>query len=185
MQRPDSIYDIRVRDYCGRPMKMEEYRGKVLLIVNVASRCGLAHKAYTALASLLSTYHKKGLRILLFPCKQFMNQEYASISEVKKFAEQYDDRFDLMEMVDVSGQSIHPLYKYLTDNLTGWLTNSIKWNFTVFLVGRNGELVQRYGPTEALKHDDAQILACIGSVPDEVSMPAGRVVPELEESSEL
>lgn len=161
MSEPSNIYDICVRDYTGKVRHLSEYKGKVLLIVNVASTCGFAKRAYTELTALLTTYHKDGLRILLFPCKQFMNQEFTEMKKIKDFVDEYDDRFDLMDMIDVRGSTVHPLYKYLIKNLKGWLTNSIKWNFTTFLIGRNGELARRYGPTESIDPMDSDIVKCM------------------------
>lgn len=175
MSEAKSIYDISVLDYQHVRHSLAEFRGKVLLIVNVASFCGLAKKSYEELCSLCVKYHRRGLRILLFPCRQFMSQEYSDIMKVKEFTDQYNDKFILMDMVDVKGKNMHPLYKYLVENLQGWLTNSIKWNFTYFLIGRDGELARRYGPTERLKEDDPDLLRCIGTVEDEKEEPCDRV----------
>lgn len=158
----NSIYDIEVTDIEKNTYKLERYRGNVMLIVNVASGCGLAEKSYRELSDLLIKFHTRGLRILLFPCRQFLNQEYEDLEQVREFSRQYHDEFVLMDAVNVKGTNIHPLFRYLTDNLKGFLFNGIKWNFTYFLVGRNGELVKRYGPTESITDTDASFLKCIG-----------------------
>ncbi|ELA42299.1 uncharacterized protein VICG_00699 [Vittaforma corneae ATCC 50505] len=162
------LYDIEVTDINKRAFKLAELKGKVIIIVNVASKCGLAEKSYQELASLLAKYHSKGLRILLFPCRQFLNQEYEQMEKVRSFANKFSENFMLMDEIDVKGPSIHPLFKFLTENLKGFLTNNIKWNFTYFLIGRNGELVRRYGPTERLPDADKDLVRCIGDVEDEV-----------------
>ncbi|KAI5169823.1 hypothetical protein PAEPH01_1028 [Pancytospora epiphaga] len=168
MPTPETVYDITVTDYLKNRYKLLKYKGKVLLIVNVASGCGLARQAYANLCDLLVKYQRKGLCIMLFPCKQFLSQEFSDIQKVKEFVDKYNDNFILMDMVDVKGENMHPLFKLLCDNLKGWLTNSIKWNFTTFLIGRNGELVKRYGPTERIKASDPDLLKCIGNAKDEV-----------------
>lgn len=160
------IYDIKVTDLSGRQFKLEELKGNVVLIVNVASKCGLAQQSYQELASLLVKYHSKGLRILIFPCQQFLKQEFDQLEKINEFARSFSDKFMIMKPVDVKGKNIHPLFKYLIDNLHGFLTNDIKWNFTYFLIGRNGELVRRYGPTERLPDTDKDLVKCIGNVED-------------------
>lgn len=166
----NSIYDIEVLDAQKVKHSLSEFKGKVLLIVNVASQCGLAKQSYAELSSLLDKYYNRGLRILLFPCRQFLAQEYCDINKVKDFINEYNKDFILMDMVNVNGKNRHPLYEYLCSNLKGFLTNHIKWNFTYFLIGRNGELVRRYSPTEHIKENDADILRCIGDVnPQEIN----------------
>lgn len=157
-----SIFDIHVRDYKKRAHTLAEYRGNVMLIVNVASECGLAEGSYRELASLLTKYHHRGLCILLFPCGQLLSQEFGDIQKVKEFADRYHKSFVLMDMTEVRGKNIHPLFQYLIDNLHGRLTNSIKWNFTYFLVGRDGTPLRRYGPTEHIRDDDRDLLRAIG-----------------------
>lgn len=168
MDKPKSIFDIHVEDYEKRGHTLAEYRGKVLLIVNVASECGLAEGSYKELASLLTKYSQRGLCILLFPCSQFLNQEYGDIQEVKRFASSYHENFVLMNMTNVRGKNIHPLFQYLTDNLHGRFTNSVKWNFTYFLIGRDGTPLKRYGPTDHIRDDDPDLLKALGDAKEKV-----------------
>lgn len=154
----ESIYDIEVTDIDDNKYLLEEYRGKVLLIVNVASNCRLADKSYKELAALLEKYNSNGLVILLFPCNQYKNQEYGTKPEIKNFVAQYGDQFILMDVVQVKGPEIHPLFKYLTNKLTGFFTNDIKWNFTYFLIGRNGESVKRYSPLDGISVTDRDLV---------------------------
>lgn len=178
------LYDIRVTEMNGRSFKLGELAGKVLLIVNVASKCGLAEKGYQELATLLVKFYSRGLRVLIFPCRQFLNQEFVEREKIMAFAAEFSDKFTLMDVVEVKGPQIHPLFKYLTEHLEGFLTNSIKWNFTYFLVGREGELVRRYGPTERLGVDDKDLLKCIGNAKADVEnvKPSGHVKVEFEDS---
>lgn len=161
MEKPKSIFDIHVKDHDKADRALAEYRGKVMLIVNVASECGLADRSYKELASLLAKYHDRGLCILLFPCQQFLNQEFGDASRIRAFVDNYHKNFILMDAVDVRGRNIHPLFQYLTDNLHGRFTNSVKWNFTYFLVGRDGSPIRRYGPTEHIKDDDPDLVKAI------------------------
>lgn len=178
----NSIYEITVRDAEQRSFKLEELKGKVLLIVNVASKCGLAERSYHELADLLAKYHSRGLRILLFPCSQFLNQEYSEIKLVREFARQYSEDFMLMDAVNVKGPKIHPLFQYLTDNLKGFLVNTVKWNFTYFLVGRNGELLKRYGPTERLPDTDPVLVEAIGDSKEEFKKTSGKIKVDFSSS---
>jgi len=156
------IYSIQVREWNKTSRFLSHYKGKTLLIVNVASNCGLAKAAYEELSGLDAKYFRKGLRILLFPCRQFLNQEFQEISKIKEFISQFGSNFILMDYVNVKGNDISPLYKYLISNTKGFLTNGIKWNFTYFLIGPDGKIVRRYGPTEHV-HDDegSEIQKCL------------------------
>lgn len=180
-----SIYDIEVTDINHNRYTLRKYEGKVLIIVNVASKCGLANQSYQELTSLLVKYHSKGLRILLFPCKQFLNQEFDEMEKVQEFAKNYSENFIIMDAVNVKGHNIHPLFKYLTEHLKGFITNEIKWNFTYFLVGRNGELVRRYGPTERLPDTDPDLLSCIGDVEHSIenTRSAGKIKVDFDDDS--
>lgn len=181
----NSIYDIEVTDIDHNRYTLRKYEGKVLIIVNVASKCGLANQSYQELTSLLVKFHSKGLRVLLFPCKQFLNQEFDEMEKVQEFAKKYSENFIIMDAVNVKGTNIHPLFKYLTEHLKGFITNDIKWNFTYFLVGRNGELVKRYGPTERLPDTDPDLLKCIGDVEYSVEIPRnhGKIKVDFEDES--
>lgn len=165
--KSNEIYNIEVTDCNKRTFKLEELKGKVLIIVNIASNCGLAKRSYLELSSLLVSYRHRGLRVLLFPCRQFLKQEFEEMEEIKKFIKDYSDDFMLMDMVNVIGNDIHPLFRYLKDNLQGFITNDIKWNFTYFLIGRNGELLRRYGPTERVKDTDKELVKAINAGEEE------------------
>lgn len=149
----ESIYDFSVKDIDGNEVSLEKYRNQVVLIVNVASKWGFTEKNYTQLQTLHEKYAEgKGLRILGFPCNQFGSQEPGSEEEIKKFVtERYGVKFDMFSKIDVNGNNAHPLYKYLKAKQGGTLGDFIKWNFTKFLVNREGKPVKRYAPnTEPL-----------------------------------
>ena len=138
--------DLSVRAIDGAAHALEQYVGKVLLIVNVASRCGYTPQ-YEGLEALYRKYQDRGLVVLGFPCNQFGGQEPDSEAEIQRFcASRYDVTFPLFAKVDVNGDHTDPLYRWLKSARPGVLgTEAVKWNFTKFLVGRNGEVVNRYG----------------------------------------
>lgn len=141
-----SIYDFKITDSDGEEISMEEYRGKVLLIVNTASKCGFTPQ-YKELQNLYDQFHERGLDVLAFPCNQFANQEPGTNDEIQSFcAINYGVTFNVMSKIDVNGPNTHPLYKYIKDNSPGLLGKSIKWNFTKFLVDAEGNIVERYSP---------------------------------------
>jgi len=141
-----SIYDFTVKDADGNNLSMNEYKGKVLLIVNVASKCGFTPQ-YQALQNLYEKYGSKGLEVLAFPCNQFGYQEPESNKNICSFAaEKYHVTFKMMDKVNVNGKNEIPLFTYLKSQATGLVTNGIKWNFTKILVDRNGRVVARYSP---------------------------------------
>lgn len=152
------IYNFEVESIDGTKYKLEKYKGSVLLIVNVASKCKLAEKSYKNLQELTGAYHNKGLRILLFPCGQFLNQEHDELEKIKNFASEYSQNFILMNKVKVNGKDTHPLFEYLKSQLTGFLTNDIKWNFTYFLIDRDGTPLKRYSPNDLLDLKDETLL---------------------------
>ena len=141
-----SIYDFNVTTITGEDISMSKYKGKVLLIVNVASECGFTPQ-YEGLEKLFQTYKEEGFMVLGFPCNQFGGQESASEEKIRFFCEgTYDVHFDMFSKVDVNGENASPLYRYLKKEQTGLLwSESIKWNFTKFLVDREGNVVKRYG----------------------------------------
>jgi glutathione peroxidase len=144
------IYDIEVRTIDGRPVKMSEFKGKTLLIVNVASRCGFTPQ-YKGLENLYRDFKDRGFLVLGFPCNQFGAQEPGSDEEIKSFCSaKYEVSFPMFSKVDVNGDSAHPLYKLLKKAEKGILgTEAIKWNFTKFLVSPAGEVLKRFSPTTA------------------------------------
>lgn len=143
-----SIYDFDVLDSKQQPVSLSQYKGKVLLIVNVASRCGFTNQ-YTELQDIYKKYQDKGLVILAFPCNQFGAQESGSNEEISEFCSvNFNITFPIFDKVIVNGQGELPLFKYLKDQLPGVFgTKAIKWNFTKFLIDRNGKPVKRYSST--------------------------------------
>jgi len=144
-----SIYDIPVTTIDGKIEKMRAYKGRVLLVVNVASKCGYTPQ-YTGLEALYRKYNHQGLTILGFPCDQFGHQEPGDEREIREFCSlTYDVTFPMFAKVEVNGAGTHPLYKHLKAAQKGLLgTEAVKWNFTKFLVGRDGEVLRRYAPTD-------------------------------------
>ncbi|GAA5344632.1 glutathione peroxidase [Planifilum fimeticola] len=141
-----SVYAFSARTIAGEEKSLSDYEGRILLIVNTASRCGFTPQ-YRELQQLYETYRNRGLEILAFPCNQFANQEPGSEEEIQKFCEtNYNVTFPLFSKVKVKGPDAHPLFKYLTEKSPGMLGKEIKWNFTKFLVNRRGEVVKRYAP---------------------------------------
>ncbi|MDY3553908.1 glutathione peroxidase [Gemmata sp. JC717] len=158
-----SVYDIPVKAIDGQPTTLEQYRGKVLLVVNVASKCGFTGQ-YKGLEELYRKYQDRGLVVLGFPCNQFMGQEPGNEEEIKSFCSlKYDVTFPMFAKVDVNGGAAHPLYQHLKDAARGTLgTRGIKWNFTKFLVDRNGNVVSRHGPTTGPQQLEAEIEKLLG-----------------------
>ena len=153
-----TLYDITVDDIHGKPVKLSRYKGKVLLIVNTASKCGFTPQ-YKGLEALYGKLHGKGLEILGFPCNQFGAQEPGSETEIEQFCElNFGVTFPLFAKVDVNGESASPLYKHLKSSKKGMLgSEGIKWNFTKFLVDREGNVVERYAPQTEPKALEADI----------------------------
>lgn len=142
-----SIYDFKAVDIEGNEISLEKYRGHVCLIVNIASKCGLTNKNNAQLQEIYDKYSSKGLKILAFPCNQFAGQEPGSSSEICEFVKKFKVTFDLFSKIEVNGNNAHPLWKYLQEKQHGSLGNFIKWNYTKFLVDKNGQPVKRYAPT--------------------------------------
>jgi glutathione peroxidase len=146
-QTPD-VLDFKMKSLEGEEVDLSKYQGKVIVMVNVASRCGMTPQ-YEALQALHEEYGEKGLVILGFPSGSF-NQELETSDQIAEFCEQnYGVSFDMFEKIDVKGEQIHPLYAYLTDpQKTGENGGEIKWNFTKFIISRDGQVVARYEPRE-------------------------------------
>jgi glutathione peroxidase len=142
-----SVYDFAVKDIHGKDQKLDQYKDKVMLIVNVASKCGFTPQ-YKGLESLYEKLHARGLEVLGFPCNQFGAQEPGSEKEIESFCElNYGVKFPLFAKIDVNGDGADPLYKYLKKEKPGLLgSEAIKWNFTKFLVDRKGRIIERYAP---------------------------------------
>lgn len=143
-----NIYDFKVQTIEGEEISLSKYKGKALLIVNVASECGLTYQ-YEGLEKLYQKYKKKGFMILAFPSNQFSNQEPGTNKEIKFFCKsKYDVHFDMFSKIEVNGEGADPLYKFLKKEKGGFLGfDAIKWNFTKFLVDKNGKVIQRYSPS--------------------------------------
>ncbi|MGA7463599.1 MAG: glutathione peroxidase [Candidatus Korobacteraceae bacterium] len=141
-----ALYDFSATLNNGKEKKLSAYKGKVLLIVNTASKCGNTPQ-YAGLQELYDKYKDRGLEILGFPCNQFGHQEPGSDEDIKEFCEMnYGVEFPLFSKIEVNGDNAHPLYKFLKSEKTGLLGDSIKWNFTKFLVDKQGNVVDRYAP---------------------------------------
>ncbi|KAK9927222.1 hypothetical protein M0R45_024415 [Rubus argutus] len=143
-----SVHDFTVKDARGKDVDLSVYKGKVLLIVNVASQCGLTNSNYTELAQLYEKYKTQGLEILAFPCNQFGAQEPGSNEEIVEFAcTRFKAEYPIFDKVDVNGDKATPLYKFLKSSKGGLFGDGIKWNFSKFLVDKEGNVVDRYAPT--------------------------------------
>ena len=156
-----NFYDFNVQNIRGEEVSMSAYKNKVILVVNVASKCGYTPQ-YEGLETLYKSYNKQGLEILGFPCNQFRDQEPGTAKEIQNFCKiNYGVTFPLFAKIDVNGDNTDPLYVYLKKQAPGFLgTESIKWNFTKFLIDKKGNVVKRYGsstkPAEIT--DDIKIL---------------------------
>jgi glutathione peroxidase len=157
-----SIYDIQVKTINGQEKSMADYKGKVLIIVNTASKCGLTPQ-FKQLQELYDQYHEKGLEILGFPCNQFMNQEPEGEEAIQEFCSlNYGVTFPMFAKVDVNGDNAHPLFKHLTSHAKGVLgTKPVKWNFTKFIVDQNGEVTERFSPKTSPKELESSIIALL------------------------
>ena len=142
-----SIYDYKVDDSQKNPVSLSDYKGKTLLIVNVASRCGLTPQ-YKGLQELYSKYSNKDFEILAFPCNQFGAQEPGSNEEIKEFCDiNFNVSFKIFDKINVNGSSASPLFKHLKNEAKGVMgSEAIKWNFTKFLIDNNGIVIKRYSP---------------------------------------
>ena len=141
------IYDFEVKQLNGELTSLRKYEGKVILIVNTASKCGLTPQ-YEQLQTLYERYRNEGLVVLGFPCNQFMNQEPGDDLEIEGFCRlNFGVTFPVFSKINVNGQNAHPLFKYLTEQVPGVMgSKSIKWNFTKFLIDRQGKIVKRFSP---------------------------------------
>ncbi len=144
-----TVYDFEALQINGQPVHLSEFKGKALLIVNTASACGFTPQ-FAGLEVLHETYGQKGLVVLGFPCNQFGSQDKGSNDEIAGFCQvNYGVTFPMMAKIDVNGEQAHPLYQWLASEAPGLLgTKAIKWNFTKFLVGKDGSVLKRYAPTD-------------------------------------
>ena len=142
-----SFYDFKVIDNKKQPVDLRMYRGKVLLIVNTATGCGFTPQ-YKGLEELYLKYHSEGFEVLDFPCNQFLNQAPGTDEEIQEFCtKKYNVTFKQFSKINVNGKDAEPLYKYLKSEKGGIFGKRIKWNFTKFLVDKNGNVVKRFAPT--------------------------------------
>lgn len=141
-----TIYQFSANTIDGKEKSLEEYKGKVVLIVNTASECGFTPQ-FEGLQKLYEKYRDQGLEILGFPCNQFGGQDPGSDEEIAHFCQSnYGVSFQMFSKIDVNGENAHPLYKFLTQEAKGLLSEKIKWNFTKFLVDRHGKVIDRFSP---------------------------------------
>lgn len=156
-----NIYDFKVRNAKGVEVSMADYKGKVLLIVNTATGCGFTPQ-YEGLQKLYDKYKDQGLEILDFPCNQFGHQAPGTEEEIQKFCTlKYGTTFPLFSKIDVNGKDADPLFTYLKNQQGGFLGDDIKWNFTKFLVSRDGKVIDRYAPVtkpESIEDDILKLL---------------------------
>ena len=142
-----SIYDIEVPDVSGDTYKLKKYEGKLMLIVNTATKCGLAGQ-FDELEQLYQQYKDQGLIVLGFPSNQFKQETSTGLAAAESCRLTYGVSFPMHDIVKVNGQDAHPLFKLLTEETKGLLGKSVKWNFTKFLVDADGNIIKRFGPTE-------------------------------------
>jgi glutathione peroxidase len=155
------VHDFTAKSLAGEDVSLKQFEGKVLLIVNTASKCGFTPQ-YRGLEALHRELSPRGFAVLGFPCNQFGGQEPGDAHQIEEFcASKYDVSFPMFAKIDVNGSAAHPLYNYLKGEKSGLLGSAIKWNFTKFLVDRSGKVVARFAPTatpEGLKKDIEALL---------------------------
>lgn len=157
-----TIYDFKALDNKGKELDFAQFEGKVLMIVNTASKCGFTPQ-YDGLEALNKKYKDQGLVIIGFPCDQFAHQEPGTDEEIAEFCRlNHGVTFQLMSKIEVNGKNAHPIYEYLKGAAKGTLGNAIKWNFTKFLISRDGQAVKRYAPTVKPEDMEKDIVELLG-----------------------
>lgn len=147
MSEPTSFHGFNARSLRGEPVAMADFAGQVVLVVNTASECGFTPQ-YAGLEALYQKYREQGFTVLAFPCNQFGGQEPGGPDEIEQVCRvNYGVSFPVFEKVDVNGSGAHPIFEWLTRSLGGFLTRGIKWNFTKFLIARDGTPIERFSPT--------------------------------------
>ena len=142
-----NVYQFEASSLAGQPVPLADFRGKVLLIVNTASECGFTPQ-YAGLQALQDAYQTRGFDVLGFPCNQFGKQEPGDAEQIGAFCEsRFHVTFPMFAKIEVNGDDAHPLYRWLRDQKGGVLGDRIKWNFTKFLIGRDGQVIDRFGPS--------------------------------------
>ncbi|MBE4910530.1 glutathione peroxidase [Bacillus luteolus] len=158
----ETVYDFNVKKTNGELKSLKDFQGQPLIIVNTASKCGFTPQ-FKGLQELYEKYKDQGLEILGFPCDQFNNQEFENIDETTQFCQlNFGVSFPMFGKIDVNGDHADPLFSFLKKEKKGILTSNIKWNFTKFLVGRDGKVVERYAPTTEPKKIEADLLKLLG-----------------------
>lgn len=158
-----SIYNYTVKDAKGKSVSLSDYKGKILLIVNTATQCGLAPQ-FRGLDEIYRRYKDKGFEILAFPSNQFANQEPGSDEEIQGRCEMvFDTSFPIMSKIDVNGKNADPLYKDLKKELKGLLGGRIKWNFTKFLIGKDGKPIKRFSPVSKPKEIESYVIELLAN----------------------
>lgn len=148
-KKANSIYEFTAKDISGNVVNLEKYRGHVCVIVNVASKWGKTDVNYKQLVEMYNKHSEAdGLQILAFPCNQFGSQEPGTNEEIMAFVGKYGVQFDMFDKIDVNGNHAHPLYEYLKSKQGGTLGNFIKWNFTKFVINKEGQPIARFAPTD-------------------------------------
>ena len=160
----ETVYDYKVKDINGKEVAMSDYKDKVLLIVNVASTCGFTTQ-YKGLQDLYEKYSNDGFEVLAFPCNQFGSQEKGSEQDIKEFCtNNYAVTFPIFSKVEINGDKAEPLFKFLKQQIKGFMgTESVKWNFSKFLVNKNGQVVKRYGSLDFPENLESEIKALLGT----------------------
>ena len=159
-----TVHDYSAKTIDGEDRTLSDYKGQVMVIVNTASKCGFTPQ-YKGLENMFREFRGRGLVVLGFPCDQFGHQEPGDENEIKKFCSlNYDVSFPMFSKVDVNGDHAHPLYKYLKNEAPGLLgSRAIKWNFTKFLVGKDGQVMKRYAPTDKPEAIEKDIVAALSA----------------------
>lgn len=158
-----NLSDFSATSLTGEHRSLADYAGRVVLVVNTASKCGFTPQ-YAGLEQLYETHAPEGLVVLGFPCNQFGAQEPGSLSEIEEFCQlNYGVTFPMFEKVNVNGPQAHPLFTWLKDEKSGLLGGAIKWNFTKFLIGRDGAVIARYAPTTAPEDLESDIVAALAA----------------------
>lgn len=162
MNKKPNFFDFSAFDFKKNNVSFEMYRGQVLLVVNVASKCGFTPQ-YTGLEQLYKKYHARGFSVLGFPCNQFAAQEPGDETEIHKFCSlTYEVTFPLFAKIKVNGPETHPVYAFMKNEERGILgTKAIKWNFTKFLINKHGDVIGRYGPNVEPEKIETDILAAL------------------------
>ena len=158
--RKSDFYDLSARALDGEEIDFSRYRDKVVLIVNTASRCGFTHQ-YAGLEALHERHAEEGLAVLGFPCNQFGGQEPGERDTIEACITGFGVAFQMFEKVEVNGPNAHPVFRWLTASLPGLIGSAIKWNFTKFLIGRDGRPIDRYAPLTSPEGLEADVVAAL------------------------